>query len=275
MKRDTVINIIAAVLLIIITAAFLFPIYWTFQLSVKPPQLCLTNPPTFFFQPTLDHYVYIFVDPGKNTMNLISGIIESSVATLLAFFLGYPASYAFSRFNFKGRASLMFWYLSLLLAPPVIFTIPHYMLMTALNLRGTYASVIILFQTFAIPLSIWLMKSFIDGIPREIDEAALLDGSGWGRLLFTIILPLAAPGVAVSMAFTFIFCWNNLIFPLIMTEGPTKPLSLATFEYFTVTGATWNYIGVCAFITTIPPLILFLILRRYIVRGLTFGAIKA
>ncbi|MEM2550296.1 MAG: carbohydrate ABC transporter permease, partial [Nitrososphaerota archaeon] len=202
----------------------------------------------------------------KNLINLSSSIIVSTAATIVAF--------AFSRFNFKYRNSLLFWFLSLLLTPPIVFTIPYYILMSNIGLRGTYVGLVIVYQTFAIPLTIWLLKSFIDAIPIEVEEAALIDGADSKTILLRIILPICAPGAAVSMAFTFVFCWNNLIFPIILAEGPTRTLSLATFEYFTVTGATWNYIATCSFINILPPLIIFLLLRRYIVRGLTFGAVK-
>ena len=272
--KKKLIDTISLILLIFVTFIFLFPIYWVFQLSVKPPQLNLVEPPAFIFQPTLDHYIYTFIRPGNNLVNLFASIIEASLGTLVAFLFAFPASYGFSRFDFKHKDSLLFWFLSLLLTPPIVFTIPYFILMRTLNLSGTYFGIVIAYQTFAIPLSIWLLKSFIDSIPYEIEEAALMDGAGWRTILLKIVLPVCAPGIVVSMAFTFVFCWNNLIFPLILSEGPTRPLSLATFEYFTVTGATWNYIATCSFINILPPLILFLLLRRYIVRGLTFGAVK-
>jgi multiple sugar transport system permease protein len=267
-------NFASIIILLFITVVFIFPIYWVFQLSIKPPQLNLVEPPAFVFTPTLEHYIYTFVNPGKNLVNLASSLIISLSATIVAFIFSFPASYAFSRFNFRYRNSLMFWFLSLLLTPPIVFTIPYYILMSNLGLRGTYVGLVIVYQTFAIPLTIWLLKSFIDAIPIEVEEAALIDGAGWRTILLRIILPICAPGAAVSMAFTFVFCWNNLIFPIILAEGPVRTLSLATFEYFTVTGATWNYIATCSFINILPPLIIFLLLRKYIVRGLTFGAVK-
>jgi multiple sugar transport system permease protein len=252
-------NFASIIILLFITVVFIFPIYWVFQLSIKPPQLNLVEPPAFVFTPTLEHYIYTFVNPGKNLVNLASSLIISLSATIVAFIFSFPASYAFSRFNFRYRNSLMFWFLSLLLTPPIVFTIPYYILMSNLGLRGTYVGLVIVYQTFAIPLTIWLLKSFIDAIPIEVEEAALIDGADWRTILLRIILPICAPGAAVSMAFTFVFCWNNLIFPIILAEGPVRTLSLATFEYFTVTGATWNYIFFTHFLVLFYAFCIFLI----------------
>lgn len=279
MRRDTtqriaktVYYILAGVVLFLI----LFPIYWIILLAFKPPPLNFTNPPTFIFMPVLDHFVYTYLDPGQNIPNLIASIVEASGATLLAMAVSIPAAYSFSRFDWRGRKMLQFWYLSLLLAPPVVYLIPFYILFYRFGLVDTYQGIILIYQTFAIPYLVWLYKSFIDEIPTALDEAAMVDGASYLTILVRVILPVTAPGLVVSSLFVFVFSWNNLIYALVLASSPhIKPLPVGTFEYFTWTGVTWNYIATNTVVTILPPLIIFLLVKKHIVKGLTFGAVKA
>ncbi len=252
----------------------LFPIYWVTLLAIKPPELNFTDPPSFLFTPTLAHFIYTFVRPGENTSNLIASIIEASGATMLALIVSIPAAYSFSRFEWKGRKAVQFWYLSLLLVPPIVYLIPFYILFYYLGLVNTFQGLILIYQTFAIPYLVWLYKSFIDDVPREVDEAAMVDGAGYWSTLFRVILPSTAPGLLVTALFVFVFSWNNLIFGLALGGTGTKPLPVGTFEYFTWTGVTWNYIATNTVLTMLPPLFIFLAFRKHIVKGLTFGAVK-
>ena len=174
----------------------------------------------------------------------------------------------------RGKRQIMLWYIGLLMAPPVVFLIPYFIFMSRLRLNGTYVSMIVMMQTITIPFSIWLLKGFFDEVPFELEEAAQVDGARWWQALTGITLPLALPGIIVTSMFAFVFSWNNAVFPLVLSNQRTATLPIGTLSFFATTGATWNYIAATAIVAMVPPMLIFLLLGRYIVRGLTFGAVK-
>jgi len=133
---------------------------------------------------------------------------------------------------------------------------------------------VIVYQTFTIPFSILVIKSFFDEIPVALEEAAMVDGASRISAVFRVVIPLSLPGIIVASTFAFVFSWNNSVFPLVLSSRTTKPLPVGTLNFFATTGITWNYIAVTSLVTMVPPMLIFLVLGRYIVRGLTFGAIK-
>ncbi len=253
---------------------FIGPILWFLALALRPPETAFTVPPQFIFTPTLKAFEYTFLEPGNNRNQLLNSVIVSSGATLLSLPFSVSAAYALSRFQLRAKRFLMLWYISLLMAPPIVFLIPYFVVMARLGWVGTHASMIIVLQTITIPFSIWLLKSFFDEVPDELEEAALVDGANRLQALLRITLPLALPGIIVTSMFAFVFSWNNTVFPLVLSNQRTATLPLGTLSYFATTGVTWNYIAATAIVTMIPPMIIFLLLGRYIVRGLTFGAVK-
>lgn len=253
---------------------FLLPILWFWALALRPQATAFAMPPVFVFTPRLDALRYTFVEPGTNAPQLRNSLIVAVGATLLNLPFTLPAAYALSRFRLNGKRFFMLWYLSLLMAPPVVYLIPYFILMTRLKLTGSYVSMILILQTLTIPMSVWLLKSFIDDVPVELEEAAAVDGAGWFGTLTRIILPLTLPGIIVTSMFAFVFSWNNVVFPLILSNQSTATLPVGTMNYFATAGITWNYIAAASVIAMVPPMVIFLLLGRYIVRGLTFGAVK-
>jgi multiple sugar transport system permease protein len=273
-KRSAPSTVIIYLLLAVVVCAFMLPIFWMLLLSIRPAASNLAIPPKLFFKPTLKHFSYCFVNPGVSFKWLINSLVISCCSTLLAMPFSLFAAYAFSRFNFRLKKFLMFWYLGLFLGPPIVFLIPYVILLAKVGLVGKYPSMIIVYQTFTIPFSILVMKSFLDEIPYEIEESALVDGAGRLMAIFRIVVPLALPGIIVASMFSFVFSWNNAAFPLVLSAKFTKPLPVGTLNFFATTGITWNYIGVSSIVTMLPPMLIFLSLEKYIVRGLTFGAVK-
>jgi len=174
----------------------------------------------------------------------------------------------------RGRKNIMLWYLGLLMAPSVAFLIPYFILMSRVGLSGTYLAMVLIMQTFTIPFSVWLMKSFIDEVPTELEEAARVDGAKWHTVILRITLPLVRPGLIVTSMFAFVFSWNNAAFPLVLSSQATATLPIGTLTYFATAGATWTFIGAAAVAAMLPPMFIFLALDRYVVRGLTFGSVK-
>lgn len=272
--RTTVSKLLTYLAGLIFLAVFVGPILWFFALAIRPPETAFAVPPEFTFRPTLDAFRHILVDPGTNAPQLVSSLIVAIGAVLLNLPFSVPAAYALSRFKLRGKKNIMLWYLGLLMAPPIAFLIPYFILMTRIGLAGSYLSMILVLQTLTIPFSVWLMKSFIDEVPVELEEAARVDGARWYTVMLRITLPIVRPGLIVTSMFAFVFAWNNAAFPLVLSARSTATLPIGTLGYFATSGVTWNYIAAAAVIAMIPPMIIFLVFDRYVVRGLTFGSVK-
>lgn len=253
---------------------FVGPILWFVALAIRPPETAFAMPPQFTFTPTLSAFRHILVDPGTNAPQLVNSLVVAIGAVLLNLPFSVPAAYALSRFKLKAKKNIMLWYLGLLMAPPIAFLIPYFILMTRIGLAGSYLSMILVLQTLTIPFSVWLMKSFIDEVPAELEEAARVDGARWYTVMWKITLPIVRPGIIVTSMFAFVFAWNNAAFPLVLSSRSTATLPIGTLGYFATSGVTWNYIAAAAVIAMIPPMIIFLVFDRYVVRGLTFGSVK-
>ncbi|WP_284164814.1 carbohydrate ABC transporter permease [Frigidibacter sp. SD6-1] len=261
-------------LLALVLIFFIGPILWFILLAIRPPSTAFTMPPVLAFEPTLDALRHTLIEPGANAKQVRNSLIVAGGAVLLNLPFSVPAAYALSRFPIRRKKFIMLWYLGLLMAPPVAFLIPYFILMTNIGLAGTYLSMVLVMQTLTIPFSVWLMKSFIDEVPVEIEEAARVDGASYGTILMRIILPLVRPGLIVTSMFAFVFAWNNAAFPLVLSSQQTATLPIGTLGYFASTGVTWSFIASAALIAMLPPMIIFLVFDKYVVRGLTFGAVK-
>ena len=253
---------------------FVGPILWFILLAFRHPSDAYNLPPELIFQPDLGNFITTFVDPGNNAIQLVNSVIVSTGATLLSLPFALSAAYALSRFAMRGKDFIMNWYISLLIAPPIVFIIPYFILMSWIGWAGSYQAMILTLQTLAIPFSVWLLKSFMDEVPIDLEEAAWVDGAHRFSAFFRIIIPLALPGIIVTSMFTFVFSWNNVLFPLVLSKQSTTTLPVGTISFFASTGVYWGHIAATAVVAMLPPMIIFLLLGRYVVRGLTFGAVK-
>lgn len=261
-------------LMIMVMVFFVGPIFWFILLAFRHPSEAYNLPPQLIFEPYLGNFADTFVEPGNNAPQLINSLIVSSGATLLSLPFALSAAYALSRFAMRGKEFILNWYISLLIAPPIVFVIPYFILMSRIGWAGSYQAMIVTLQTLAIPFSVWLLKSFINEVPLDLEEAAWVDGATRLRAFFRIIIPLALPGLIVTSMFTFVFSWNNVLFPLVLSRGSTTTLPVGTISFFASTGVYWGHIAATAVVAMLPPMIIFLLLGRYVVRGLTFGAVK-
>ncbi|MGA8112997.1 MAG: carbohydrate ABC transporter permease [Actinocatenispora sp.] len=261
-------------LLALVVLVFLAPIVWFLLLAIRPPQSGTSGSNSLLFVPDLTALHYVFVSPGQGRSALLASLLQAGASTVIALPLAVAASYGLTRFKFRGRRLLSTWYLGLMLAPPVVFVLPLFVVMSRLGLIGGNLGVILTFQTFAIPLGVLLLRGFFEDIPMEIEEAGLVDGCGRMRCLIRVVLPMVAPGLVVAGVFIFVFCWNNLIFAMPMTGGRSVPLTVRALSYFATSGISWNYIAATAAVSMAVPMLLFWALRRHIVSGLTFGAVK-
>jgi multiple sugar transport system permease protein len=267
-------RVLLYLLLALMMLFFIGPILWFVLLAIRPPETAFARPPVLFFAPTLDGFRHILADPGENGPQAVNSLIVAIAAVALNLPFSVPAAYALSRFKLRHKKQIMLWYLGLLMAPPVAFLIPYFILMTRIGLAGGYLSMVIVLQTLIIPFSVWLMKSFIDEVPMELEEAARVDGASYMTIVLRVVLPLVRAGLIVTSMFAFVFAWNNAAFPLVLSSQATATLPIGTLAYFGSTGVTWTFIACAAVLAMLPPMIIFLVFDKYVVRGLTFGAVK-
>ncbi len=258
----------AAVFLVLIL--LLLPLLWMVLNSFKTPLQILKLPPDLVFTPTLDNYINVL-----STQNFVQYLWNSFVigagSTLLGLVLGLPAAYAIARYKQNGIA------IAILLArivPGITFLLPLFILFRQLQMVDTYASLILTHMLVGLPFIVWVMVPFFEAIPRELEEAATVDGASvWGS--FTrIILPISGPGIVTGAILAFVFSWNNFMFSVVLATNRTKKVPVAIYNFISYAQIDWGGLMAAAVLITLPVLILALVTQRYVVRGLTAGAIK-
>lgn len=269
-RRQTV---LVYALLALVLVAFLAPIYLIASSSVKPTPIMFQRPPAFVFAPTLDHYRDLFT--ARPFLHFVTNslvVALGSTAVSLAF--GAPAAYAISRIPHRRMDDVAFWILSLRMFPPITVVVPYYIIFKTAGLLDTRLALIIVYSTANIPLIVWLMKGFFDEVPMALEEAAMVDGYGLLTIFWRITLPLAAPGLAVSAVFCFIFSWNEFLFALMLTGSGSQTATVAVMSFWSSDAVQWGRIMAGSFVVLIPGLVFVLTCQRWLVRGLTMGSVK-
>jgi multiple sugar transport system permease protein len=265
--------------LVLLVAFSLLPFAWMLTASLEPPSALYTEKPHLFpRQVTLANYSNLLhpLQQGVYFPRYFRNSLIVSFSTVaLALLVATPAAYAFSRFRFRGRGVLMHTILIQSVFPLVNFLVPLFILMGLLGLRDTYGSLIIGYLTFSLPLNIWLLRGFFDGIPSEMEVAARLDGAGVVRAFFEVALPSALPGLVATAIYTFILAWDEYLYALAMiSSSEMRTLPLGLFAYFSEGVPDWGGLTATAIGMSIPVVIVFLVLQRYFVSALTKGALK-
>ena len=260
-------------LLLLILIFCIFPFYWMVTTSLKTQVVALQSPPAWFFTPTLANYWEVLFE-DKVGVSLINSIIVAVCTTTLAVVLGTPAAYALARFEFRGKTDLWFWFITNRFVSPVVLAFPVFLLSRELGLRDTHLALILMYLTFTLPIVIWICTDQFRSIPRELDEAALLEGASQWRIFRSICLPLAMPGVAVSSILSFIFSWNELLFAYILAPKAAKTAPAMAVTFMEGYDVPYGKIMATSTLIVIPVLIFALIASKHLVRGLTMGAVK-
>lgn len=271
MKRVSLRKVVVLAILIVASLISLFPILWMVLTSFKSPQMIYSSPPAFVFHPTLDNFHRAFVD-GPFATNFLNSLFVASCATLLSVSIGTLGAYSLSRFRFNDQ--LPFWILSTRMAPPVLAVLPLFLMFKNLGLLNTYLGLIIAHTTFNLPFAVWIMRDFLSDIPKEIDRAALVDGLTRFQAFRKVILPLSWGGIISTAVFCFVFSWNEFIFALVLSGSDTKTLPLATAGFITPSGIDWGGASAVGTVALLPAAILAVVLQKYLVRGLTMGAVR-
>jgi multiple sugar transport system permease protein len=299
---------VRATIAILLTLIILIPVFWMGMTAFKPLPDAVSVPPKVFFSPTLEGFVNLFTQRRQLTQSefeqyrerddlswadeivlqrqqtiigrsqfagqLINSFVISGTSTVLSVVFAVLAAYAFSRFNVPGKDDLLFFILSQRMLPAVVVTVPIFLMYRQLGLYDTHLGMILLYTSFNLSFAVWLLKGFIDEIPREYEEAALVDGYTRLQAFRKIVLPQATTGIAATTVFSFIFSWNEYAFALMLTSErartapPSIPLILGSG------GIEWSTIAAGSMLFLVPVVIVTFALRNHLLRGVTFGAIR-
>jgi ABC-type glycerol-3-phosphate transport system permease component len=261
---------VAALLL----AVWAFPVLWALLTSFKTERDVLAYPPTVIFEPTLRNYRDVLFGSASILPNLFSSTIVAGASTLLTLVFAIPAAYALARLDFPGKRTSGFYVLATQMLPPVGLIIPYYLMLQKVGALDTYAGLIVIYLTFSLPFAIWLMVSYFEDIPREMEEAALLDRAGRLRALWFVILPQVRGGIAVTTIFVFLNAWNEFLFAVVLGGNRVRPVTVAMFNFISVEQTLWAKLAAGAMLAMAPVILLGLLAQRHIVKGLTVGAVK-
>jgi multiple sugar transport system permease protein len=281
-KKFTALDILRQTGLVAVLLVMLFPIYWMISTSLKPTNLILTTPPVFFFQPTSEHYQYAFHEANFG-LYIRNTLIVALASTIIVIVAGSLASYAFARYN-VGGGNLMFFILTTRMMPAIAVVLPFFVifrtagntvvgqfLQLGLDKLGT---LVVCYTIFNLPFAIWLMNSFFQDIPIELEDSARLDGYTRIKVFWRVVLPLAAPGIAVTAIFCLLFAWNEFLFASILTREMARTITVGVGDFWTQRGILWGPLSAAATVCVVPMIAFALVLQRWIVRGLTFGAVR-
>jgi multiple sugar transport system permease protein len=260
-------------LLLVVIIVCVFPFYWMVTTSFKEQSAILSPIPQFFFNPTLGNYTTAFqkFDIGAS---LVNSLIVALSTTAISLILGAPAAYAIARFDFKGKRDLWFWFISNRMISPIVVALPFFLIARQFRLLDTQLVLILIYLTFNVPIVVWICADQFRNIPKELDEAATLEGYSSFGIFWRIALPLAAPGIAVSAIFSFIFSWNELLYALVLTRTNAKTAPVVATSFLSGYELPWGQIMATGTLVALPVIIFSIIVSRQLVRGLTMGAIK-
>ena len=261
------------IVLALICVFCIFPFYWMVTTSLKTQVVALQSPPAWMFSPTFANYWEVLFE-DKVGVALVNSIIVAVCTTSLAVLLGTPAAYALARFEFRGKTDLWFWFITNRFVSPVVLAFPVFLISREIGLRDTHLALILMYLTFTLPIVIWICTDQFRSIPRELDEAAMLEGASQWRIFRSICLPLAMPGVAVSSILSFIFSWNELLFAYILAPKNAKTAPAMAVTFMEGYDVPYGKIMATSTLIVIPVLIFALLASKHLVRGLTMGAVK-
>jgi multiple sugar transport system permease protein len=257
----------------------LFPIYWMFVVSAKS-RVELFGAPNFIVRSFFaENYISTLTNPTFQKY-MINSITVATSNSLLVTILALLATYAISRYQLAGKENIYFWTITNRMAPPAVFLLPLFLLYTktfaigSWKLYDTRIGLILLYCVFNLPFAIWTMRGIVEAIPKELDEAAMVDGANTWQVLTHIIIPVAKPGIAVTAILTWVFAWNEYLFAATLTSVSARTITTGLAEFVTVTGTNWGQMAATATLTLLPAFIFIGLAQRHIVAGLTFGAVK-
>jgi multiple sugar transport system permease protein len=291
LKKQKYRNALIIGILIVILGIYLFPVYWIFATATKTKVVAFALPPQWWYRPIVDNFKNIFIAGAGGAVGqvkpiemgfrwslfprqLLNSIVVAFVSTALAVFIGSLSAYVFSRFEIKGKNDLLFVILASRMLPPIVIVIPLVIMYRALALYDSRIGLIIMYTVFNLAFAVWIMRSFIDEIPKEYEEAAMVDGYSRFQAFFKFVLPEMAPGMIATAIFSLIMAWNEFTFALLLTGEKARTAPPAIAQSLGTAGVNWGHIAAGSFLMVVPVVAFTFVLRKHLIRGFTFGAIK-
>jgi multiple sugar transport system permease protein len=274
MKGRTLRLALAAAISLAFLVAWAFPIVWSVLNSLKSEQDVLAYPPKLVFAPTLDAYRDVLFGSASILPNLWSSFLISIGTTAITMLIAVPAAYALARVRMPGNKLAGFYILATQMLPPVGIIIPYFLILRDIGWMDTYQGIILIYLSFSLPFAIWLLVSYFEDIPLEMEEAAYLDGASRLRTLWRIIIPQVQGGIAVTVVFVFLNAWNEFLFAVVLSGNTVRPVTIAMFNFVSVEQTLWAKLAAVSVLAMLPVIVLGFVAQKHIVKGLTVGAVK-
>ena len=258
--------------LILWTVIALFPLAWIAFMSLKPPGQAIVLPPDWIFLPTVYNYLQLIGDPAFVSA-YANSLISVSTSVVLVLLIGVPGAYVLSRYDVPKKPDVLIWILSSRMLPPVAVVIPFFVIFRTLNLYDTLIGLVFMYITINISVVVWVMKSFFDGIPESLEEAAMVDGATRSQSFRKVVLPSAIPGIISVAVISFIFAWIELLFSLVLTNNRAVTISLQVYTFIGSRDIQYSMLAAASMTMIIPVLIFLVAANRYLASGLSFGVV--
>lgn len=270
MHRSRLHTVIFYFTVAVMALTVVFPFLWMLASSFKTQPDIVSWPPTLLFSPTLDNYRRVF-DEQDFLKYFLNSTVVATLAVGLSLLLGLPAAYSISRYD-QRRLSVLI--LLARLMPGISLLMPWYIVFSRLGLMDSYVALVLSHMLITLPIVVWIMATYFDAIPRDLEESAMVDGATRQYAFLHIILPISGPGVITATTLSFIFSWNNFMFSQVLSMEKTKTLPIAVYNFLSYAEVDWGGVMAAAVAIMAPALVLTMIFQRYVVKGLTMGAVK-
>lgn len=267
-------NILLFAVAVLLLTVWAFPIFWAVIVSVKSEKEVLAYPPRIIFEPTFQNYLDAIFGGVSIMPSMVTSLIVSTTTTILTIIIAVPAAYAFARLDLRGKRWLGFYTLATQMVPPVGLVIPYFLILSKIGWLDSYQGMITVYLTFSLPFAIWLMVSYMEDIPKEMEEAAFLDKANRFQALWHVILPQVRGGIAVTVIFIFLNAWNEFLFAVQLGGNTVRPVTVAMYNFVSVEQTLWAKLSAAALVAMLPTIIIGIAAQRQIVKGLTVGAVK-
>ena len=270
-------NILLSVVSVVILCILLFPLYWALITSLKTEQEIFQNPPTFYPHVLNSKSYAAQVETGDFNMfrSFANSFLISVWATVIAVLLAVPASYGIAKYHFKGRKSMLLSFLVTQMLPVSVLLTPMFIMFKNMHVYNTWVAAVLADATIGIPFSVLILKNYFSSIPKDLEEAAYLDGCNKFTAFIRILIPIAKPGVMVCAIFSFLYAWGDLAYGMtFILDQEKRPITAGIFNFMGQYGTKWSYLTAFAVVTIIPVALIFIFMQKYIVSGMTSGAVK-
>jgi len=272
-QSNKIINVIVYAIMTIVFLIYLIPIWYIISTSFKLDADAYTLPPPIIFKTTLANYITAFTSRGI-MVNFTNSLIISISSSIIAMILGVPAAYALTRFDFKAKSGIYNWILSTRIAPPMVAAIPYFIVSRQIGLYDSRLLMSIVYVLINLSWIIWMMGSYFSDVPRQIDEASMVDGCNRFNAFIKVILPVSKPGLAAAIIFSLIMAWNEYFFALVLTSVNAKTLPAAITSFQSIQGLLLGQMCATGTVVMLPILIFSMFMQKELVSGLTLGAVK-